>query len=111
MQIRVQAKRPADKAGSGVRHGEPVTFGVPLPRGASSPRALSVRASDFAADPGVLPTADELAAAGGCVVTIRGARHNDMHDGGPAALRNAIAAHIVRFLEHGTCDGGADPQP
>lgn len=72
---------------------------VPLPRGASAPRVLSIRASDFPADAGVLPSAEELEISGGCVVEIAGARHNEMHDGGPGWLKAAIVDGIVRFLE------------
>lgn len=76
---------------------------VPLPRGPSSPPVLSIRASDFQADPGVLPDAEELALSGSCVVRIPDARHNDMHDGGPPHLKTHIAELIVGFLESGSC--------
>lgn len=75
---------------------------VPLPRG-SSPRVLSIRASDFQADAGVLPTDEELKSSGSCVVTVNDARHNDMHDGGPADLKSTISGYIVNFLDGGTC--------
>jgi len=76
---------------------------VPLPRGASSPRVLSIRASDFQADAGVLPTAEELMASNSCVVKISHARHNDMHDGGPTDLKSTIVGYMVHFLGGGTC--------
>lgn len=77
---------------------------VPLPRGSEySPRMLSIRASDYQADAGVLPTDKELESSGSCVVKINGARHNDMQDGGPTDLKNTIARYIVTFLHGGTC--------
>jgi len=80
---------------------------VPLPRG-TSPRALSIRASDFEADAGVLPTAEEQRQSGTCIVKIDGARHNDMHDGGSAELKDRISSFIARFLRDGSCgDAGA----
>lgn len=79
---------------------------VPLPRGPSSPRVLSIRASDFQPDAGVLPSAEELEASESCVVKISNARHNDMHDGGPAELRNTIVDYMVNFLGKGICKNG-----
>jgi pimeloyl-ACP methyl ester carboxylesterase len=75
----------------------------PLPREPSI-RLLSIRASDFEADPGVLPTAPEQAATGACIVEIAGSRHNDMHDGGPSWLRTRIVGLIERFLHARPCD-------
>ena len=75
---------------------------VPLPRG-YSPRVLSIRASDFQADVGVLPTDEELDSTGSCVVRIPNARHNDMQDGGPVVLKHTISRYIVNFLGGGTC--------
>lgn len=80
---------------------------VPLPRG-TSPRALSIRASDFEADAGVLPTSEEQRQSGTCIVEIAGARHNDMHDDGPAGLKGKITSLIEGFLRDGSCgDAGA----
>lgn len=76
---------------------------VPLPR-ASSTRVLSIRASDFQADAGVLPTGEELKASGACIVKISDARHNDMHDGGPIGLKHTITRYIVKFLDSGICN-------
>jgi hypothetical protein len=75
---------------------------VPLPRG-SSPRVLSIRASDFQPDSGVLPTDEELESFGSCVVKINDAKHNDMQDGGPIDLKDTISRYIVNFLNGGTC--------
>lgn len=77
---------------------------VPLPRRAS-PRVLSIRASDFEADAGVLPTMEEQRQSGTCIVEIDGARHNDMHDGGPAELKGQITNFIEDFLGNGRCAG------
>lgn len=79
---------------------------VPLPR-ASVPRVLSVRATDFVADTGVLPSLDERRKFDSCIVTIARARHDDMHDGGPVALKNAITRAIVDFLRDGACGESA----
>lgn len=75
---------------------------VPLPR-SPSPRVLSIRASDFQADAGVLPTGEELNSTSPCVLKINGARHNDMQDDGPADLKRTIARYLVGFLNGGTC--------
>ncbi len=75
---------------------------VPLPR-AGKTRVLSIRASDFRADPGVIPTGEELESTDSCVLTIAGARHNDMQDAGPADLKTAIAEHLAEFLD-GACN-------
>lgn len=75
---------------------------VPLPR-ASPPRVLSIRASDFQADAGVLPTDEELTFTRSCILKISDARHNDMQDGGPVDLKSAIARYVVTFLNGGTC--------
>ena len=73
----------------------------PLPR-ASSVRVLSIRASDFEADAGVLPTAQERAD-GTCITTIAGSRHNDMNDHGPIELQTQINALILPFIKEGRC--------
>jgi pimeloyl-ACP methyl ester carboxylesterase len=75
---------------------------VPLPLDPSLP-VLSIRASDFEADPGVLPSPDQKEAASVCVVEIAGARHNDMFDGGPPALKAEINALIRVFVTAGQC--------
>lgn len=75
----------------------------PLPR---DPRikVLSIRGSDFKADPGVLPSPEERKASGICIAEIAGSRHDDMRDGGPAELKARIAALVVGFLQNGRCD-------
>ena len=79
---------------------------VPLPR-TGVPRVLSIRAEDFPADDGVLPSLDERRTSGACIVTLAGAHHDEMHDGGPAALRQRIARSIRRFLSPGECSDGS----
>ena len=50
---------------------------VPLPRD-SALKVLSIRASDFPADKGVLPTAPEQSEHGSCVVKVDGSRGDDI---------------------------------
>jgi hypothetical protein len=76
---------------------------VPLPR--NKTRVLSIRASDFPADAGVLPGIQEQLASASCVLKIDHARHNDMQDKGPADLKKKIAQLIRRFLQEKNCDG------
>jgi pimeloyl-ACP methyl ester carboxylesterase len=71
---------------------------VPLPRD-TGVAVLSLRSSDQPADPGVLPPPGGPA----CVIPLREARHNDMHDGGPAELRGRIGAAIDAFLQGQGC--------
>ena len=71
---------------------------VPLPQSAF-PRTLSIRASDFEADHGVLnPTA--------CIVTLGYARHNDMSDAGSPRLRSDVSSIMRSFLNGGECPTG-----
>ncbi|WDE10181.1 alpha/beta hydrolase [Thalassomonas haliotis] len=66
---------------------------------------LSVRASDFAADKGVLPSPDEQNLFGSCVVTIANARHNDMSDSGPDWLKQKIQYIVSQYLNKtASCD-------
>lgn len=76
---------------------------VPLPR--NKTRVLSIRASDFPADTGVLPSIEEQLASDSCVLKIDNARHNDMQDNGPADLKKKMAQLIRRFLQEKNCDG------
>ena len=75
---------------------------VALPRDPSL-QVLSIRGSDFEADPGVLPSEGEQASSGTCVIEIVGSRHNDMHDGGPSELKAQISLAVGRFLHRGGC--------
>jgi hypothetical protein len=71
---------------------------VALPQ-TSHLKVLSIRASDFEADPGVLPTNEEQRKFGICITTIPGARHNDMYDAGPVELKTSISQIIEAFLQ------------
>lgn len=73
---------------------------VPLPAASGGLRVLSLRGSDFPADPGVLPV---TASPGLCVLPLAGARHDDMHDGGPAALKVRLVGALVAFLADDRC--------
>ena len=73
----------------------------PLPRNPSI-NVLSIRGSDFEADAGVLPTAQEKNA-GTCIAVIPGSRHNDMNDHGPTELQSRISMLILQFLKDGRC--------
>lgn len=73
----------------------------PLPRSPAL-RLLSLRGSDFAADPGVLPTPEQRAP-GHCIVPIANARHNDMLDAGPDWLKARIVTLVRGFLADGRC--------
>ena len=75
---------------------------VPLPRDSSLP-VLSIRASDFEADPGVLPSETEKDATRVCVVEIPHSRHNDMFDGGTPQLKSEINALIRKFMLSESC--------
>ncbi|MFB9289546.1 hypothetical protein ACFFTM_14455 [Pseudoduganella plicata] len=70
---------------------------VALPRAAGI-RVLTIRASDTAADPGVLPSLEERSRFGTCMVHIEGSRHNDMQDAGSEQLKAKIVSAIDTFL-------------
>jgi pimeloyl-ACP methyl ester carboxylesterase len=70
---------------------------MPLPR-TPQVRVLSLRGTDFAADPGVLPPTAEPDAAQVTVWTVCGARHDEMTDEGPAGVAQQIAAALAAFL-------------
>ncbi|MCC2618195.1 alpha/beta hydrolase [Aestuariibacter halophilus] len=76
---------------------------VPLPR-SKEVRVLSIRASDFPADEGVLPTEEERQTYASCVVKIPESRHNDMSDHGPAWLKQTITTVIDDYLVRQACD-------
>ncbi|CAH9063978.1 hypothetical protein PSECIP111854_03333 [Pseudoalteromonas sp. CIP111854] len=75
---------------------------VPLPR-AKNIRVLSIRASDFAADLGVLPTEQEQKSQGSCVVKIAQSKHNDMSDYGPDWLKSRITLLVEKHIKGATC--------
>lgn len=73
---------------------------VPLPRDTDI-KILSIRASDFPADKGVLPSASEQSNI--CVVKIPDSRHNDMSDYGPEWLKNKINLLVRNHLLEQSC--------
>lgn len=76
---------------------------VPLPRNKAI-RALSIRASDYPADDGVLYTRRELNEFNGCIVKISNAKHNDMSDSGPAELKITIKEIMRTWLTNNKCN-------
>lgn len=76
----------------------------PLPRNRRI-RVLSIRGSDFPADPGVLPEPAKSHASATCIVAIPQSRHNDMQDAGPAWLKARIERSITGFLLQKRCIG------
>ncbi len=75
---------------------------VPLPRN-SNYQILSIRASDFPADKGVLPTEVEQEKYGSCIVNIPKAKHNDIADFGPVWLKERINFLIKSHLNGLSC--------
>lgn len=69
---------------------------VPIPR-IKGLRVLSLRAGDFPADEGVLPTPDEQVSLGICLVELPKALHNNMTDDGPEWLKNKIHESLLIF--------------
>jgi hypothetical protein len=69
----------------------------PLPRSRTI-NVLTIRASDFPADDGVLLTSEELAEFGDREVKIEKARHNDMTDYGPEWLKQKVVSVIHDYL-------------
>lgn len=69
---------------------------IPLPRNTDI-EILSIRASDFPADKGVLPSASEQSST--CIVSIPDSRHNDMSDYGPEWLKNKINLLVRNYLQ------------
>lgn len=76
---------------------------VSLPR-SKTIKVLSIRASDFSADPGVLPSNIEQKQYPSCVIKIDEAQHNDMSDSGPLWLKNRISNIIINQLTSSSCD-------
>lgn len=75
---------------------------VPLPRN-SNYQVLSIRAGDFPADKGVLPTKIEQEKYGSCIVNIPKAKHNDITDFGPTWLKGRINFLIGNHLSGLPC--------
>tara|TARA_R110002167_G_scaffold171392_8_gene369399 strand:- start:517 stop:1263 length:747 start_codon:yes stop_codon:yes gene_type:complete len=75
---------------------------VPLPRN-SNIQVLSIRASDFPADKGVLPTKAEQEKFASCILNIPKAKHNDIADFGPMWLTARINLLIKNYLNEQPC--------
>jgi len=76
---------------------------VPLPR-TQDIQILSIRASDFPADKGVLPTAEEQQDYASCIITIPNAKHNDIADFGPQWLKTKIQRLVRGYLVKQKCE-------
>lgn len=76
---------------------------VALPRNQGI-AVLSIRAGDFPADNGVLPSIEESKTFPMCIVKIAEAKHNDMTDDGPIELRVQMSQRVIEFLTRGRCD-------
>ncbi|MCL1068536.1 alpha/beta hydrolase [Shewanella olleyana] len=70
---------------------------VPLPRDPAI-KVLSIRASDYPADEGILPSEGENAS-NISVIMIDGSRHNDMNDYGPTWLKDKILNLIDEHMQ------------
>ncbi|MCY9846068.1 alpha/beta hydrolase [Vibrio caribbeanicus] len=73
---------------------------VPLPRNTNI-KILSIRASDFPADKGVLPSDSEQSNT--CVVKIPDSRHNDISDYGPEWLKDKINLLVRNYITEQPC--------
>ncbi|MBE1300484.1 MAG: alpha/beta hydrolase [Alteromonadaceae bacterium] len=71
----------------------------PLPR-SHNLKSLSLRATDYPADPGVLLTRSERKSLGSCSITIEDAKHNDMSDYGEDWLKKRIVKELLGFLQN-----------
>ena len=79
---------------------------VPLPRNTEL-KVLSIRASDFPADQGVLPLASEQSNT--CIVKIPDSRHNDISDDGPDWLKDKINLLVRDYLLAQSCSALKKP--
>ncbi len=70
---------------------------VPLPR-TKEISILSIRGSDFPADEGVLPTAQENTDYDICIIKIPESKHNDMSDDGPDWLKRKISELVRNYI-------------
>lgn len=72
---------------------------MPIPLSSEVP-VLSIRASDYEADPGVLPSKEFAATFGHTIIQLGPeAKHNDLSDSGSVALKAQIIDQILKFLE------------
>jgi pimeloyl-ACP methyl ester carboxylesterase len=76
---------------------------VPLPK-TNAIKVFSIRASDFPADAGVLPSPSEQTQYNSCVLTINNAKHNDIADFGPDWLKQTITQLLQGYLVNKPCN-------
>jgi len=76
---------------------------VPLPR-TKKIKVLSIRASDYPADNGVLPSDKEQINFGICIIKIPEAKHNDISDDGPIWLKLEIIKLVKNNLSGQSCN-------
>ncbi|MBV1910302.1 MAG: alpha/beta hydrolase [Kangiellaceae bacterium] len=77
---------------------------VPLPK-TNKMQVFSIRASDYPADNGVLPSDAEQIKYGSCIIQIPKAKHNDISDDGPLWLKMKIKDLIRDYLAGKSCNG------
>lgn len=70
---------------------------VPIPKRATPP-VLSIRASEFAADEGVLPNSADAAAYGIKIVTLQNVGHNYLRDNATKETKELIIQAMTAFL-------------
>lgn len=70
---------------------------MPLPRSRSLP-TLSLRATDYTADQGVLPNDEERRIYPISVIRLEGAKHNELSDRGGEEVKQNIKKHVLSFL-------------
>ena len=70
---------------------------MPFPR-TNKPQVYSLRADDDPADPGVLPSAEEIKKYHITIVYLQGIKHGEMSDGANAEQRRVLNDHILSFL-------------
>jgi pimeloyl-ACP methyl ester carboxylesterase len=76
---------------------------MPIPR-ARQPRFLSLRADEFPANLGVLPSPDEAKDLGISIVQLKNAKHVALSDQGSDELKKRISVEILKFLDESTVE-------
>lgn len=71
---------------------------MPLPRSRSLP-TLSLRATDYAADQGVLPNDEERQIYPINIIRLAGAKHNELSDRGSEEVKQNIVKNVLSFLD------------
>ncbi len=73
---------------------------MPVPR-LSKPAILTIRADEFEADKGVLPTPAEQKKTGIKIIRMTRVKHGDLSDIGSPELKEEVRNMVVRFIERG----------